>query len=158
MRRLLGTALLATALLTAAACGTATDQNPTAATTLTPPSSATLDRTAACAAFNKDMEQLKMKALGVMGSLIKAERDPALAAKTVEEVRTLFAEMQTSAEKHLATAGDPEFKAALTSYYEQVKLRRTAMDAAGQDVEKLVEGMDDAAFEAAADRIDKFCA
>lgn len=157
MRRLVVTTLLTTALLAAAACGTKAEENPTAATTSSAPAAA-LDRTAWCTAFTVDMTEASLKGLEVMGSLLKAENDPALAAKVVDDIRAMFAGMQTTVEKHMATAPDAELKAAITELHTQVKARRTAMDAAGQDVDKLMEGMDDASFEAASDKLDKLCA
>jgi len=143
-------------LLGLAACG-ANDGNSSAATAPSTTSAVVLDKTAACAELTKDLDALKMRAINLLDALLKAESDPSLAPKATEDVRDLFAEMQAAADKHLATAGDPELKAALTAFSEQIKTRRTAIEAAGQDVEKLFDSMDDPAFEQAGDKLDQLC-
>lgn len=147
----------AAVLLGAAACGSATDANSSAATTSSPTAAVVLDKAAACAELTKDLDALKMRAINLLDALLKAENDPSLAPKAAEDVRYLFTEMQAAADKHLATAGDPELKAALTAFSEQIKARRTAMEAAGQDVEKLFDSMDDPAFEEAGNKLDQLC-
>jgi redox-sensitive bicupin YhaK (pirin superfamily) len=161
MRRLVGTALLTTVLLASAACGTKTDETPSATTTSSAPTapatSAPEDKAAACAAYQKEWETLQLRALEAVTALIGAGQDKAKATKASEDLKQLYTEMQTSADKHLATATNPEFKAALSGYAEQLKSARGQLDAAGQDAEKLLAVVNNDAFQSAVEKLADLC-
>lgn len=162
MRRLVITTLLATTLLGAAACGARTDETPTATTTSSAPSTSAApssleERAAACTAYQKEWEALQLRALDVVTVLMSAGQDKAKAAKASTDLKQLFTEMQASADKHLATATNPEFKAALSGYAEQLKNQSKAIEAAGQDAEKLITVINNDQFQAAVDKLTDLC-
>jgi len=74
------------------------------------------------------------------------------------DLKALYAELETMVGKHVASAGDSRFKEALTAYHEQVKVRRAAMDAAGDDIGRFLFAMDDPASRAAEEKVRKVCA
>ena len=165
MRRLVTAPLLATVLLTAAACGTKAEENPTAATTSQPPatsatstaSSSPEDMAAACAGYVKEWEALQLRALEAVTALISAGQDKAKAAKAAADLKQLFTEMRASADKHVASATNPEFKAALSAYAEALKTQTKEIEAAGQDVEKLIAIVNNEQFQKAVDKLAELC-
>ena len=167
MRRLVSTVLLASVLVGAAACGTKTAETPGATpssqsstpTRLASPTPAgAVDRSAACAAIKTDMDAITTEGAVVLGSLFKAQSDPSLAPKAIEDVKAMFAKMQANLEKdQAAAASDPEVKATVATFIETIKARRAAIEAAGKDLAKVQAALDDPAFEAAGDKLSELC-
>jgi hypothetical protein len=147
----------AAVLLGSAACDHGADGNPPGATTASPSVQALAKRDD-CLMFTREFEVLLARQLVATAGFSLAGKDPARTAKAVEDLGAVLAESQASVDKHLATATNPEFQAILTEYGEQLKLQRQAVDAAGQDSNKLVLIMVNAPkLQAAVKKIDQFC-
>lgn len=104
-----------------------------------------------------DMTALKAESLTIFATVIKAATDPSLEAKALADIKAMYSKMQTTVDKHLATASDPELKAAMTAFIDQIKTHQAELAAAGNDLQKAVDGLDNPETEAATDKMEALC-
>lgn len=160
MRRILATAGVGLALLTAsltmAGCADQPQDEPTASPS---PSKATtlVDKKTTCAAYLSLVADTSAKASPLIVKAQNAAQDPSAALSALVEFKTLIADYEAKLTPLAGNSSDTALKALLDTELAEVRQTKAEVDAAGVDPEKIQAALENQASSTASTNVKAAC-